>query len=362
MKKIFLLVFILIVIGGFWGIKNRGWLEPSLKRSWVEEDKQNLEEIGFLPSWVVGKTRLYGEELDQLIFLGVEVDEKGSLIWDYQGKKINDKEFLKQKEEIRKNGGKNILGIKLFRDEELDKLLKNDEAVENLVKQVKEVVKEDNFDGINIDFEYQNDPVAILSEDFFRFLEKIRESNLGEVSVDIFVNTINKGEAESLERLIRSVDYLIIMAYDFHRPGSDFVGPVSPIRAPLRERSVFEVVKKITDIGLNKEKIILAYPLYGYEWKSYGRDFGAGVKDDWCQMLSWKRSKELIEEKELEEKWDELSMSPWSVFEENGETYQIYYENEKSLKIKVKLARDNKFKGVAWWALGYEGKDNLFDY
>lgn len=363
MKKIVLFLILILGIIAFWGIKNNLLLiNPKSEKIIINRNKKKLNQIGFLPSWMVGKTRLYGEEVDKIIFLGIEVDNQGNLIWDYQAKKINNESYLEQKELTTRKGGDNILGIKLFKDEELDKLLKNSEAVDNLIRQVKEVVKESSFDGVNIDFEYQNNPRAILSQDFFNFLKKIKEAELGEISVDVFVNTVNKGEVEELEKLISQIDYLIIMAYDFHRPGVDYVGPVAPIEAPLGKRSILEVVKNITDIGLEKEKIVLAYPLYGYEWKTYSEDFGAKIKRGWYQMSSWKRSKELVEDNKLEEKWDDLSMSPWLSFKEKGEIHQIYYENERSLEIKVKLARENKFNGVGFWALGYEGKDNIFDY
>lgn len=363
MRKIFLVLILCLGLGVSWGIINKSLLlNPQGEKKEIVEGNRRLEKIGFLPTWMVGKTRLYGEELDKLIFLGIEVDSQGNLIWDYQAKKINDSSFLKQKEMISRNGGDNILGIKLFKDEELDKLLKDSEAVDKLINQVKKVVDENIFDGVNIDFEYQNNPTAILSQDFFVFLEKMREANLGEISVDVFVNTINKGRVEDLNKLISKIDYLIIMAYDFHRPGVDFAGPVAPIEAPIGKRSILEVVKNITNFKLDKEKVVLAYPLYGYEWRTYNEDFGGEIKKGWYQMSSWKRSQELIKEKELEENWDDLSMSPWLFFREEGEIHQLYYENERSLEIKVKLAKENKFKGVAFWALGYEGKENLFDY
>jgi spore germination protein YaaH len=149
------------------------------------------------------------------------------------------------------------------------------------------------------------------------------------------------------------------MAYDFHRPGVDYAGAVAPIEAPMGERSILEVVTNITNIGLDKNKIVLAFPLYGYEWKTETKEFGSQIKRGWYQMASWDRTKKLIEEKDLEVKWNELSMTPWLVFEKEDEIHQIYYENEKSLDIKLKLAKDNKFLGVGFWALGYEGEENV---
>jgi spore germination protein YaaH len=55
--------------------------------------------------------------------------------------------------------------------------------------------------------------------------------------------------------------------------------------------------------------------------------------------------------------WDDLSMTPWVVFEEDGEIHQIYFENEKSLKAKLDLVKQNQLGGVGFWALGYEGED-----
>lgn len=363
MRKIFLFLGLFLFFCGigwyFLSYKGLSFLNPLSGKKTFRQAQSELKTVGFLPTWMVGKTRFYGSELDELIFLGIEVDINGNLIWDIQSKKINNEEFLKQKENITKTGGKNILGIKLFDDEKLDSLLKNSQAVENLVEQIEEVVEKNGFDGINIDFEYQNDPTAILDQKFFDFLDKLKKNEVGSVGMDIFVNTINKGGQEDLENLLEKVDELVIMAYDFHRPGTDFAGAVAPIDAEMGERSILELVKNITNDGLDKSKIILAYPLYGYEWKTYGEEFGAQIKRGWYQMVSWQRVKDLIEDRNLEVKWDEISVTPWLMFEENKEIHQIYFENEESLEIKAKLTKDNQFLGVGFWALGYEGDDNV---
>lgn len=354
---------LLVVFGILWWIlykKETPVLNPLVKKVKNQTDKVEIKTVGFLPTWMIGKTRFYGKELDELIFLGIEVDTDGNLIWDYQSKKIDNEDFLKQKENITKTGGNNILGIKLFDDKKLEKLLNNEKAVDNLVEQIKGTIEKNNFDGVNVDFEYQKDPVAILNQNFFDFLEKLKLADVGKISVDVFVNTINKGSTKQVGELINRIDELIIMAYDFHRPGVDYAGAVAPIDAPMGERSILELVKNITNDRLDKNKIILAYPLYGYEWKTYTQDFGSQIKRGWYQMSSWQRTKKLIQDENLEVKWDDLSMTPWLVFEENNTIHQIYYENEKSLEIKIKLAEDNQFKGIGFWALGYEGEDILF--
>lgn len=359
MKKVFLGLglFLIILAGYFYWNKNIDILNPLSGQNILIKKEKEIKVMGFLPTWMIGKTVEYTDEINYLIFLGVEVDEKGNLIWDGQSKKINNETYLKQKELIWQNGGKNILGIKLFTDEKIDNLMASAEAQNNLLNQLKQLKKENSFDGINVDFEYQGNPTAVLSEEMVGFMTKLKESDLGEISLDIFVNTINKGSAEQIGALINSVDNLIIMAYDFHRPGVDYAGAVAPIESKPGDRNIMEVVEKILSLNINKEKIVMAYPLYGYEWKTYTKDFESQIDRGWYQMASWNRVKELIKEKQLEISWDELSMTPWLVFEEDGEIHQIYFENEKSLKAKLDLVKQNQLGGVGFWALGYEGED-----
>ena len=179
--------------------------------------------------------------------------------------------------------------------------------------------------------------------------------------MDVFANTIIKGSAEQMAELVSAVDKVIVMAYDFHRPGVDYAGAVAPIRSEPGERNILEITQRIERLGLERKKMVLAYPLYGYEWKTVSEEFGSQVKRGWYQMASWKRVKEMINNfkfqvSNFETKWDELSQSPWISFKENGEIHQIYYEDERSLRAKLELARQTELGGVGFWALGYEGE------
>jgi spore germination protein YaaH len=358
--RIFLALIILILIGLFWGgflSKKIEVLSPLSSKKTVINNKKNIKVVGFLPTWMVGNTIEYTDEISHLVFLGVEVDEKGNLIWDTQSRKIENEDYLKQKELIWKNGGKNILGIKLFKDEKIDVLMVSGEAQDNLINQLKELFKTQKFDGVNVDFEYQGNPTAILSEEISNFMTRLKNEDFGEISLDVFVNTIIKGDQKSLLRLVDSMDYLIVMAYDFHRPGVDFAGPVAPIRAPTGERSILELVEDIETLDLDKNKIVLAYPLYGYEWKTYGDEFGASVRRGWSALASYKRMKEVLLDETKVVNFDEESMTPWVTFKENGVIHQIYFENLESISRKLDLVKNNQLGGVGFWALGYEGED-----
>jgi len=223
------------------------------------------------------------------------------------------------------------------------------------------VVEEGRFDGVNIDFEYQSDPTKIVNQRFIDWLAELKRDGLGEVEVDVFVNTINKSSKENLDKLLAAVDSVVVMAYDFHRPGVDFAGAVAPIGAEKGKRSIGEMVGRINELGLDKRKIVLAFPLYGYEWKTVGEELGAKIVRGWYQTASYRRVGEIIEGKageyaNLKLNWDDLSMSPWLSYQEDGQVYQIYYEDVKSIGAKMDLAKTAEVGGVGFWALGYEGK------
>ena len=351
-------------------------LNPLSSSQKVTKVPEAMRVVGFLPTWMIGKTKTYGSEIDQLVFSSVGVSEDGSLIWDVQAKKLNSDDYINLKNNITAAGGKNILGIELFDDKGIDTLIASDSAKQNLYNEVKDVVEAGNFDGVNVDFEYMGNPTRILDDDFMSFLDGAKVAGWKDVSVDIFANTIVKGNKDSLDSLLSKVDSAIIMAYDFHRPSSTIAGPVAPIGAEAGVRSISEITQKIVDFGLEKQKVIMAYPLYGYEWEtdtnlenSVTRAAGYGATVFYKDGIGFTGVN-----------WDDLAQSPWVAWQEKAQRsrvvtqkvgkkykkvtqyytvdqwHQAYFENEESLGIKVQAAKQAQLGGIGFWALGYEGK------
>lgn len=354
------------VVGGWWYLNDKEeFLRPLVEageRLGMAAKKRQFEVVGFLPPWTIKKTKLHPEVLDQLIFLGVAVEGGGDLIWDSDAQKLFDREYLTMKEEMRKAGKKNILGLKLFEDEKIDQLMANKIAQKKLIEEVKKLVKEEDFEGVNIDFEYEGDHLGVLRDAFLDFLKDFSQAGIGELSLDVFGNTIIKGDIERWSEMADLLNYVVIMAYDFHRPGSDWVGPVAPIRAGPGEKSVLDILEAAWKLGIPKEKLIVALPLYGYEWKTVSEEYGSAVKRGWYAMASYNRMKEFVGKEESKVNWDSLSMSPWIVYEDEGVIKQIYYENLQSLSAKYRLVKESQLGGVGFWALGYEGEyDDMWE-
>ena len=362
-----------VVVGGIIGWMAGGNEVPIIstlsKRAFDYRRTGETVRMGFLPSLMIGKTREYCKEIDRMVFLGVEIRESGEIIWDSQSKKIDSEAYRSLSQKFRRCGGKNILGIKLFDDEKIEKLIKDEAAITKMIDQVRRVTAEKKFDGVNVDFEYMNDPTAVLEDEFIEMIGRIRQAGVEEVSVDVFANTLIKGDGVGLKKLIGAVDYLVVMAYDFHGPKSGWAGPVAPIGAVAGERNIAEVAEKIKSGELERGKIILAWPLYGYEWVTVDENFGSkAVRYE--GMWSYRKTAEAtLAGSYGEKKWDELSQTPWISWKEKvrksksyyekvkgkwvkkteeyneDEVHQLYHENERSLTVKMELAKELEVGG-----------------
>lgn len=384
MKKIIVIVgLVLITAGvGWWlveGVIRGELINPMGRKTGIIKRETDLEVIGFLPTWMIGKTEVYCEELTEMVFLGVEVEADGSLVWETQSKKIDGAEYKALKEKFKHCGGKNILGIKLFEDKKLEKLLSNSEARARLITETRAEIG--GFEGVNVDFEYMSDPNKVLGEEFISLIRELKMAGLGEISVDVFASTVIKGPEVGLRSLVETADRLVVMGYDFHRSGSQYAGPVAPIGSAPGERNINEVMRRIVDLGLNRKKIIVAYPLYGYEWITVDESLGSRV-EEYVGMWSLRRveseKSKIKSYKNFKENWDEASMTPWMSWEEtvrkpklesykvgnrwksktvyydDKEVHQVYFENERSLKIKIDMVKQAGLVGTGFWALGYE--------
>lgn len=359
MKKIITGLVLILIMGVylFVSYEREGLVSPLGGGKKTDKARSDYRVVGFLPTWMVGETIDYCDEITEMIFLGMEIGTEGNLVKNVDYSRYAGESYRKLAKKFSDCGGKNILGVKLFEDEKIEMFLKNKEARENLFRNLKDLKTERGFEGINIDFEFQKDPLAILGDEMQVFLEELRQKNLGEISLDVFVNTIIKG-GPNLINTVNKLDYLIVMAYDFHRPGMDYAGPVAPVGSPIGERNIWEVVERVVGLDLPKEKIVMAYPLYGYEWKTETIEYGSKVKRGWWALASYSRMKEMdLGSADGQLFWDEKSMSPWWVYESDGEIRQIYFENAESLKRKFLMVKESGFGGVGFWALGYEGKD-----
>lgn len=202
-----------------------------------------------------------------------------------------------------------------------------------------------NFDGVSIDYEEVD---KNQKDNFSLFVSELAESlhQKGKF-VGVALHPKNKdtkededlGAFQDWKDLADSADQLYIMAYGEHWDESQ-AGPIASYDW------VEKILEYAKDLELAKDKIFLGIPLYAYRWQNEDDNPATG--------LTYSQVKKIINESDLKEKWDTSSHSPYIEYEKDGNSYQIWYENAKSVNDKIELAKRFKIAGVTFWRLGGE--------
>ncbi|NLG33092.1 MAG: hypothetical protein GX550_06190, partial [Syntrophomonadaceae bacterium] len=263
-------------------------------------------------------------------FRWFETNEKGELFYEYQDDYSDILTFC------RNHGVNTHASVVLMGADPLHALLSNQKNRSRLIGNLLHEVKNNHYDGVNIDFELINPKDA---EAFTTFLRELKTS-LGPdyvLSVAVFARTGNENWPTPYEyrEIGKIADKVIVMAYDYSYKTSA-PGPIAPI---------WWIKQVIAYMGNNipKEKLLLGMPTYGYDWNSSGS----------AVTVTQPRLLDLKKKYELKENFDNESMSPYYTYvDHKGQYHQIWLENEKSLQEKYDLAVENGWGGISFWRIG----------
>jgi spore germination protein YaaH len=233
---------------------------------------------------------------------------------------------------------------------------------EMLAEQVAGAILEYGLDGVNVDIENMTENERDIYTDFVRLLrKKLPEGKSVSVAVVPNPYKLTAGWHASYDYagLAKYSDYLMLMAYDEHYQGDiRKTGGPGPVAG-------FEFVENSIKAALQQvppEKLLLGIPFYGRLWKrgaSYG---GYGISNNMVE--------ELVKEYNGKVIYDYVQKSPRAVItiKASGKkpvvfgktleagTYDIWFENEESIKRKLELVGKYGLKGTGSWSLGQEEK------
>jgi spore germination protein YaaH len=175
----------------------------------------------------------------------------------------------------------------------------------------------------------------------------------------MYAGAASRDQLWEVEPIGQEVDYIIVMAYDFHRRSSPLAGPVAPIFGgkELWDSDISEHLRAFLEV-VPSQKILLGVPFYGYEWQTVSGEPQSATFPDTGSTASFERVQTLLGrsgELHLKEGWNEDALSPYLSYQEDGETFVVYYENSRSLSYKIDFVNQLDLGGIAIWALGYEG-------
>lgn len=231
-----------------------------------------------------------------------------------------------------------------------------------LASQVAGAILEYGLDGVNVDIENMTENERDIYTDFVRLLrEKLPEGK--SISVAVVPNpyklTTGWHASYDYDGLAKYCDYLMMMAYDEHYQGDiRKTGGAGPVAGYVFvENSIKAALQQVPP-----EKLVLGIPFYGRLWRRGASHGGYGISNNMVE--------ELVKEYKGKVIYDYVQKSPRAVItiKASGKkpvvfgktleagTYDIWFENEDSIKRKLELVGKYGLKGTGSWSLGQEVK------
>jgi spore germination protein YaaH len=272
-----------------------------------------------------------------------------------------------------------IPSIASFDHEILTPILQTQTNLDRHVSDIVNLVKTNNYDGIDIDYE----STKLTDKDkYFEFLKKLSEGlkkdqkrltvavipQWGETDYPSFKET---RKVQDWAEIAKYADEIRIMTYDYTSGGSQYLGPIAPIDWQ-------ESVIKYGLTKADKSKLSLGIHLYSYEkWievkdatKNPGFDVPAlkfetdfrktGQSDITSRSYTFETVSKILKD------------YPGTSAQYQGETLYRYskpnndtgilenrlmvYIDQKGVQARIDLAKKYGLKGIAFWRLGAEGE------
>lgn len=214
-----------------------------------------------------------------------------------------------------------------------------DELVDNVIA----ILKEKDYYGLDVDFEY------IYPEDRQNYIDFIKRmvdtlKPLGySVSVALApkLSANQKGllyEAHDYAALGKLVDHVILMTYEW---GYTY-GPAKAV-APIDQ------VRKVLDYATSvipSEKILMGMPNYGYDWTL------PFVKGTAAKSITNNRAITLAAQNNAAIQFDKVSQAPFfNYYDSEGKKHEVWFEDARSIQARLELVNTYNLGGVSYWTV-----------
>jgi len=233
-----------------------------------------------------------------------------------------------------------------------------------------EYLRENNFDGLDMDWEY---PKSSDKENFASLLTELREAFEYEaeesglerllLSAAVPVGPDNVRAGYDVPAVAKALDFVNLMAYDFHGKWESQAGHNAPLYAPSsdsewrKQLSVEFAAKMWTRLGTPKEKLVIGMPTYGRSFTlSDPRKFrvnsatsGGGTAGEYTREAGFLSYYEVCEMllSGANYIWDDEMKVPYLL---QGDQW-VGFDDERSIRNKMDWVKDNGYAGAMVWTL-----------
>jgi chitinase len=314
----------------------------------VEPSSPQLSKVvmGYYPAWekeALDHTQLRYEYLTHIVHAFTKPDAAGNLVVDA------DYPYPELVSEAHRHGVKVIMSVGGWENcAGFPGMVAQSATRAKFIGQVLNFLKTNDYDGIDLDWEFVSNPTE--QRDFGFFVKELSEAlraqnpplqlSLAAPADDYWARWIN------FEELAGYFDFIGFMTYDFHGPWSDHSGPNSPLYlcggdtcGSLNDSFLYGLSRKIP-----KEKLLVGLAFYGrsFDCSAFYQPFkesGEYRYADVAGLLStgWTRI------------WDDCSQVP--IAQRSDQKVIVSYDDEQSIDAKCRYVLDKNAAGVIIWEL-----------
>lgn len=333
----------------------------------------NLNYCGWIPNWASGdglaSVKANSNILDCISPVLYEATSDGSLT-NISPRNLNEIIAAAKASNI-----KIYPTITLFDHEIFTTILQSEENYQRHIEQLMNIVSNDNFDGIDLDYEstkYSD------NEQYRRMIIEL-STRLHAQNKELVVTVLSKWgddiEYKSLPQtrqvqdwqfLTQYADYIRIMAYDYTYSMSKYPGPIGPL-------SWAESIIKYAKTKIPDEKIVLGVHLYSYQWSTPAETRAEAENMPFVFMYDYLNNSSnegssntsydygVVEKILRENTGYSFNYQGENVFVYQKESSSGKYENrvlvyidQQGVMERKELAARYNIHGIAYWRLGNE--------
>jgi spore germination protein len=307
-------------------------------------------------------------ELDRLLFFQLEVEADGAITERHGWPEA----WTDLQQAVKQHNTPLDLTLTLLDPAAFKRLFSSQEATQRLLDEAVELGAEMGVAGLQLDIEIYSFIPPDTIKRYRNFVQTLSErlhqqSPPRNLSVFFPMGTESQlYDAATLE----GVDQLVLQGYDAHWLGSQVAGPVAPLTGP--EAVTWEkAVAQGALLGVPKERLLLGFPLFGYEWPVKERKLrsvtrGKGVHTTFAPLpASLQQDFPLNVQDQVRQygaTHDPVSGSSYYQFKrKNGQWVEGWFEDWWALGRKSDYLLNEQLGGIAFFLIGYDG-GQLVDY
>lgn len=344
----------------------------SFYKYFAKTPEKKSEVFGFAPYWTLSKiNNIDWTLLTTFAYFSLPVNPNGTIDktsyeWTvFESSKLKD--LFKQAEE---NKVRRVLTLTQMEPATVEGFLNNPQAWDSLAADSVEVLKTNQLDGVNIDFEYIPSSEKLKSQ-FSQFIKSYTDKLKAElndpyITVSVLASSVRYNKIYDVGYLTQVTDGVFMMAYDFYYPGSEKSGPTAPLYGYNNGKGPFwyDVSTAVDDFlkVADSKKVIMGIPFYGWDYQSYEpvpkSDKIPGTRAQ-PTTLEKAQGNQLIAASPIGG-WDDNAKVSWRGYWDDSGWHVVYLEDERSLAHKYDFAKKKNLAGIGIWALGYEHGSELW--